>query len=190
MSADCGKLRLAREEDAESFLEIYAPIVRETPISFETEPPSAAEMRTRIADVLKFFPWLVEEDENGVVGYAYASRHRDRAAYQWSADVSCYVHSRSRRSGVGKRLYTALLAILSRQGFHAAFAGIALPNAASEALHGSVGFERIGVYREVGFKAGAWRDTGWYQRTLGPSEPDPQPPRALEALGPGILDQL
>ena len=170
--------------------EIYAPIVRETFISFEMEAPGVEEMRQRIVQTLKTYPWLVEEREGRLVGYAYASSHRDRKAYQWSADVSCYVHPAARGQGIGKRLYTRLLAILERQGFHAAFAGIALPNAASVALHEAVGFVRIGFYREVGFKAGAWRDTGWYQRMIGPARPEPSDPVPLPALGPGILDEL
>lgn len=181
-------IRLARPDDAAAFVEIYAPIVRETPISFETEPPGVEAMRERIAQTLAAFPWLVEECHGLVAGYAYASKHRDRKAYQWSADVSCYVHPASRGRGVGKRLYTALLAILARQGFHAAFAGITLPNAASVALHESMGFERLGIYREVGYKSGAWRDVGWYQRLLGTPAAEPPAPLPLPALGPRILD--
>ena len=181
-------LRLARADDAEGILEIYAPVVRDTAISFEVEPPSPAEMRERIASILRMYPWLVAEERGRVAGYAYACAHRERKAYQWSVDVACYVHPDLRGQGVGKRLYRALLAILERQGFHAAFGGIALPNAASEALHASLGFEPVGVYREVGYKAGAWRDTVWYQRTLGTAPREPEAPRALGALGPGILD--
>jgi phosphinothricin acetyltransferase len=125
-----------------------------------------------------------------VAGYAYASKHRDRKAYQWSADVTCYVHADFRGQGVGKRLYTALLAIIARQGYHAAFAGITLPNAASVALHESVGFVKIALYREVGYKAGAWRDVGWYQRLLGTPAAEPPAPLPLPALGPRILDDL
>lgn len=189
-AADSGLLRLARVADAEAMLAIYAPIVRDTPISFETEPPGIEEMRGRIAKYLETYPWLVIERDGRLDGYAYASPHRDRMAYQWSVDVSCYVHPEARKRGVGRRLYTALLAILSRQGFHSAFAGVALPNAGSTALHEAVGFREIGRYREVGYKAGAWRDTAWYQRMLGEARADPPPPTPLRALGPGILDDL
>ena len=187
---DLASLRLATADDAAGILEIYAPVVRDTAISFEIEPPSIAEMRERITSTLQMYPWLVAEREGRVAGYAYASAHRDRKAYQWSVDVSCYVRTGSRGQGIGKWLYRALFAILERQGFHAAFAGIALPNAASEALHASVGFTRVGVYREVGYKSGAWRDTAWYQRTLGAPTREPEAPRPLHALGPGILDDL
>jgi phosphinothricin acetyltransferase len=102
-------------------------------------------------------------------------------------DVSCYVHERGRGQRIGQRLYGKLLQILALQGHHAAFAGIALPNDASVRLHESVGFEAIGVYREVGFKAGAWRDTAWYRRGLDASQGDPSPPRPLHELGLGVL---
>src|SRR3954471_19214391 len=146
MSADCGNLRLARADDAAQILAIYAPVVRDTAISFEVEPPTLEAMRGRIVGTLATHPWLVVEDAGRVLGYAYASAHRERKAYQWSVDVSCYVHEAARKRGVGKRLYLALLQILRRQGFHGAFAGIALPNAASVALHEAVGFKRIGIY--------------------------------------------
>ena len=141
-----------------------------------------------IAKTLPEFPWLVDERGGEVAGYAYASRHRERLAYQWSVDVTCYVDERFRGRGVGKGLYVALLRVLRRQGFQSALAGIALPNAASVALHESVGFTPLGVYRNVGFKLGQWRDTGWWQCSLGDPVPDPQAPRPLASLGPGILD--
>jgi phosphinothricin acetyltransferase len=158
-------------------------------ISFEAEAPDAAEMARRIAKTLEVFPWLVMERDGAVDGYAYASRHRERVGYQWSVDVSCYVNERSRGRGVGKALYRRLLAVLRRQGIQNAFAGIALPNAASVALHESVGFVKIGEYRQVGFKLGAWWDTGWWQCRLGEFPANPQPPLPLPLLGPGILDE-
>jgi phosphinothricin acetyltransferase len=183
-------IRLARPGDAADMLVIYAPVVRDTVISFELQVPSGDEMRARIEKTLATHPWLVEERDNRVVGYAYASQHRARAAYQWSVDVSCYVHPDARGKGVGGGLYRALLAILRRQGFQSAFAGIALPNAASVRLHESVGFTPIGVYRESGFKLGAWHDTGWWQCRLGDAPANPEPPRPLASLGLGVLDQL
>ena len=184
-------LRFATPHDAPDIEAIYAPIVRETFISFEADPPSVAELRLRIEKTLEMFPWLVADDGGGrVIGYAYASRHRERLAYQWSVDVSCYMHPDARGQGIGKRLYTKLLAILAKQGFHAAFAGIALPNEASVRLHESVGFEPLGIYREVGYKLGAWRDTGWWQRRLNDPAANPRPPRALPSLGLRVLDGL
>jgi phosphinothricin acetyltransferase len=117
-----------------------------------------------------------------VVGYAYASPHRDRAAYQWSVDVTVYVSPRAHRTGTGRRLYGLLLAILRQQGYHQAFGGITLPNTASVGLHEAMGFTPVGVYRRVGFKLGAWRDVGWWGVELGPPPSAPAPPRPFEAM--------
>src|SRR6185503_12793179 len=162
-----GMIRPATPEDAAAIAAIYAPIVRDTTISFELEPPSADEMRTRIGSTLRRLPWLVSVDDAGAVnGYVYAGKHRDPGAYQWSVNTSVYVRDDSRGQGVGRRLYQSLLDELARLGYFQAFAGIALPNAGSVALHESVGFEPIGVYQNVGHKHGAWRDVGWWQRPL------------------------
>lgn len=157
-----GVTRLAEPSDARSILAIYTPIVTETIISFETEPPSLSEMRARIARGGERWPWLVHEESGEVVGFACSSPHRTRAAYRWSVDVSVYVRDDARRRGVATALYAELLASLKRKGYCNAYAGIALPNPASVALHESLGFKSVGVYRGVGFKLGAWRDVGWW----------------------------
>lgn len=160
-------LRTATPDDAEAIQAIYAPIVLETAISFERVPPTVAEVRERIERTLQTLPWLVSLDASGRVnGYVHAGKHKERPAYQWSVDVSAYVRADARGQGVAKTLYTALLAELVQLNYCEAFAGIALPNAASVALHESVGFQPLGVYRRVGFKFGAWRDVGWWQRPL------------------------
>jgi L-amino acid N-acyltransferase YncA len=159
-------IRLASEDDAEQIAAIYAPFVRDTPVSFEMEPPTAEQMRQRIHDTLERLPWLVCESEGQIRGYVYASPHRLRAAYQWSVDVAVYVHETYRGSGVGRALYTSLFSLLRLQGFYNAYAGITLPNAASVGLHEAVGFVPVGVYRAVGYKHGAWHDVGWWQLSL------------------------
>jgi phosphinothricin acetyltransferase len=161
---------------------IYAPIVRDTTISFEVEPPTPQEMARRIATTLATHPWLVAEQEGRVIGYAYAGRHRDRAAYRWSVDVSAYIDERARRSGAGRALYEKLIAILKRQGFHAAFAGIALPNEPSVGLHEAAGFRPVGIYKEVGFKQGQWRDVGWWRLTLSDDGAAPDEPVVFSTL--------
>jgi phosphinothricin acetyltransferase len=175
-------IRLAREADAEAVRAIYAPIVRDTAISFELEPPSADEMRGRIAATLVRFPWLVHERDGAVDGYVYASAHRSRAAYQWSVDTTVYVHEAARRGGVGRALYAVLLALLRLQGFTRAYAGITLPNAGSVGLHEAIGFRALTVYRGVGFKLGRWHDVGWWEHDLQPLAPDPAPPRPLPVI--------
>ncbi|KQV52998.1 acetyltransferase [Pelomonas sp. Root1217] len=163
------KIRTATPPDAAAVAAIYDPVVQHTAISFETEPPGAVEMRARIGKTLASLPWLVAEDAAGTVcGYAYASKHRERAAYQWSVDTTVYVRDDMHGQGVGRALYGRLLPVLAELGYFQAFAGIALPNAGSVGLHEAVGFEAIGVYRNVGFKNGEWRDVGWWQKSLQP----------------------
>lgn len=165
-------IRPVRMADAGAIQAIYAPPVENTTISFETTIPSVAEMESRIRAHQETYPYLVAERQGVVVGYAYAGSHRTREAYRHSVDVSVYVAGTARGSGLGKALYQALLGKLAQANFHAAFAGIALPNPASEALHRSVGFEPVGIYREVGFKFGTWHDVRWWQRLLtGPVAP-------------------
>lgn len=181
-------IRMATPRDAAGIHAIYAPIVRETFISFELEPPGESQIAQRVAATLRKYPWLVSEDAQGIAGYAYATEHRERLAYQWSVDVSCYVHPRARGRGTGKSLYLALLRVLRAQGFRNAFAGIALPNDASVALHESVGFTPLGCYRNVGYKLGAWRDSGWWQCALGELASPPPIPLALPELEGSVLE--
>jgi phosphinothricin acetyltransferase len=175
-------IRLATPHDAAGVQAIYAPVVRETAISFELEPPTVGIMEKRIAEVVERMPWLVCEYRGEVLGYAYASPHRVRAAYQWSVDVSVYIDAKARRSGVGQGLYRSLFALLTLQGFYQAYAGITLPNPASVGLHEALGFEPVGVYHAVGYKLGAWHDVGWWQLTLQARVTPPEPPVDLGAV--------
>lgn len=176
-------IRVATADDAGEIASIYRPIVEETIISFETNPPSAAEFRQRIARTTITHPWLVaEEDVGKLLGYAYASRHRDRAAYRWAVDVSVYVREDARRMGVGGTLYRCLFGLLTMQGFAAAYAGIALPNEASVGLHESLGFTPVGTYRQVGYKLAAWHDVGWWELSLRGRPTAPAEPRLIADL--------
>lgn len=147
-------IRLVNEKDASDILAIYAPIVRETTISFELEPPSEVEFQQRIASYQRQRPWLVCEINSEVAGYAYASPHRTRAAYQWSVESSVYVGVNYRRKGIAKALYATLFQLLQLQGFYNVIAGIALPNQPSIAVHEAVGFSPVGVFHRVGYKFG------------------------------------
>ena len=176
------EIRLATEADAEAMLEIYAPVVRETAISFELEPPSVDEFRSRIRTTLERAPWLVCEIDGNVSGYAYAGPLRTRAAYQWSVEVTVYVHGDYRRRGVGSAVYTSLFDCLRLQGYMNAHGGIALPNPGSVGLHESLGFFHTGTYRNVGYKLGAWHDVGWWQLELQSPDIDPSPPILLPEI--------
>jgi L-amino acid N-acyltransferase YncA len=168
------------ERDAAACAAIYAPHVSDGATSFEERPPDAAEFAARIERVSATHPWLVAEDGGETVAYSYACPHRERPAYRWSVDVAIYVAASQRRRGHGRRLYEELFERLRAQGFRMACAGITLPNPASVSLHEGLGFAAVGVYREIGWKQGAWRDVGWWQLELSPpsSEPrEPDPPR-------------
>ncbi len=170
-------MRPATIADAERCAEIYAPYVRDTAISFEADPPDAGQMAARIATALQTHAWLVLEDGGSVAGYAYGSRHQQRAAYRWACEVSVYVEAGRRRTGAGRALYEALFERLGGRGYRVALAGMTLPNEASAGLHAAMGFEPVGTYRRIGFKLGAWHDVAWVQRPLGEQTDPPAEPR-------------
>jgi L-amino acid N-acyltransferase YncA len=172
-------IRLATPADGPALAEIYAPAVIDRATSFELEAPDGAEMSRRINATLSRTPWIVCMLGDELAGYAYASAHRARPAYQWSVDVSAYVYPTRQRGGVGRALYTSLFAILTLQGFRNAYAGIALPNPASVGFHEALGFSTVGVYHRVGYKLGAWHDVMWLERTLAPHTAAPAQPIPL-----------
>jgi L-amino acid N-acyltransferase YncA len=175
-------IRLAFEDDAAAVAGIYGPFCESTAVSFEYAPPSTEEIANRIRTITAQFPWLVL-DVNGVVaGYAYATRHRERAAYGWSVDTSAYVSPIHHRRGVGRALYTTLFELLRLQGYFKAYAGITLPNGASTGLHEAVGFKLVGVYRGVGHKHGVWHDVAWYQMSLQAERLNPDLPIPISAI--------
>ncbi|ORW94412.1 GCN5 family acetyltransferase [Mycobacterium sp. IEC1808] len=170
------RVRAAIAADAAACVDIYRPYVLDTVISFETEVPTVEEMARRIAGAHE---WLVLEDDDVVTGYAYARQFNPRAAYRWSVETSIYLAPDRLRSGGGRLLYTELLRRLAERGFRRAFAGIAQPNEASNALHKAFGFRPVGYYPRVGWKLGAWHDVEWWQLDLlGPDE-DAAPPRPI-----------
>lgn len=168
-------VRFVTVADAAAIREIYAHYVQHTSISFESVPPTEAEMGERIEQTASKYPWLVCEREGEVIGFAYASQHRTRDAYRWSVDVANYVRRDSMRLGIGRLLYEALLAQLDQLGYANAFACITLPNEASVAIHEKMGFTHSGTFRKDGFKMGQWHDVGWWQRSFNypdaPGEP-------------------
>jgi L-amino acid N-acyltransferase YncA len=166
-------IRDATERDAESCAAIYAPYVTGTAITFETQPPTPAQMAERIAAALRSHAWVVLEDGGRVIGYAYGGPYKSRPAYRWSCEVSVYLKHGRRRTGGGRALYAALFDRLAERGYRTAVAGMTLPNDASVGLHRAMGFETVGTYRRIGWKHGAWHDVAWTQRPIGTGGDDP-----------------
>jgi len=186
------KIRSIAPGDAQAVADIYAPFVLDSATSFEAVAPDAAEIRKRITETTPRYPWLVFEVGGNVLGYAYASQHRSRHAYQWSTDVSVYIHESARKQRVGRALYIALFDLLRRQAYFNAYAGITLPNPGSVRLHESMGFSTVGVYSRVGFKFGRWHDVVWMQLRLS-EKPEPAgEPLSTEKLfeDPAVLSFL
>ena len=166
-------IRDATADDAAAIAAIYAPLVTDSIVSFEEDPPSTEEMADRIA---ASHVWLVAEDDGEVVGYAYAARFHPRAAYRWSTEASIYLAPEARGRGTGKRLVAELLVRLKAMGFVNVFGGTSLPNPASECLLESFGFKKVAHWEHVGFKLDAWHDVSWRQLTLQePTVPPPEP---------------
>ena len=155
-------MRAAAVTDAAGIAGVYAPYVTDSVASFEDEAPGADEVAARMHGG----PWFVACEDDEVVGFAYASPHRSRAAYRWAVDVSVYVAAGLAGRGVGRALYGVLLPDLRAAGLVTAHAGITLPNEASVGLHESFGFVEVAHYPHVGFKHGAWHDVGWWQLRL------------------------
>jgi L-amino acid N-acyltransferase YncA len=169
-------VRDATEDDADACAGIYAPYVTDTVVTFETVPPSVAQMRERISTAVRSHAWVVLEDDGRVVGYAYAGPYKSREAYRWSCEVSVYLEMGRRRNGGGRALYEGLFQRLADRGYRTAIAGLALPNEASVGLHRAMGFEPVGTLRRIGWKHGAWHDVAWAQRTLAAGDDPPADP--------------
>lgn len=175
-------IRLAAPADAEAIAAIYRPYVEGSRISFEEEAPGTAEIASRMDS--PFHPWLVAEDEGRVLGYASSSPYHRRAAYRWTVETSIYLAAEAHGRGLGHRLLSSLLNLLTRQGYVTAIGAVALPNPASIALHERLGFVAAGTYRGVGFKLDRWADVTLWQRDLAPRSEEPSEPLAFAAVDP------
>lgn len=174
-------IRLAEDDDAAGILAVYAPYV-ETAVTFEDTVPTPDAFRTRVAGIRAAHPYLVAERAGEIVGYAYAAAQHPRAAYRWNVELSVYLAPDARGRGVGRALYEALLDLVRAQGAKAVYALVTVPNAASERLHAALGFERIGLQPNAGWKAGAWRDVAWLRKELAAFSDDPKPPVPFPVL--------
>lgn len=173
-----GEIRFAAAADAAALLGIYGQYI-DTPITFECALPSEEVFRGRVAEYGAACPYLVWEEDGRILGYAYAHRLGERAAYQWSAELSIYLGRDSTGRGLGRRLYGALMELLRLQGVRTVYGCVTLPNAGSEGLHAAMGFRPTGTWHRAGFKCGAWRDVGWFEKTIAPYDPSPAPVRPI-----------
>lgn len=168
------KLRLATQEDVPALLAIYKRYIP-TNITFEYALPSEEEFSRRVESISSFYPYLVAADGESVLGYAYAHRIAERAAYGWGAELSIYLHPDAAGKGLGKRLYLTLIELLRLQGVRTVYGLVASPNPASEELHRSLDFHLMGVQRNAGYKNGGWIDLLWFERAIAPYSPAPAP---------------
>lgn len=183
-------LRLATAADAAGILKIYAPYIENTSFTFETEVPSPEAFAERIRTYLETWPWLVYEDKGIIAGYAYATRHRERTAYQWCTESSIYIADDYRGTGIAKALYEALFVILERQGFRNVYAVINLPNEPSVAFHEKCGFKYFATYEKVGYKLGRWKNVGWWKLVLNEYGDEPEAPVKFPVINKDFLQML
>ncbi len=183
-------LRIATPNDAEQILSIYVPFVTSTAVSFEFDVPSTAEFADRIANIAAEYPYVVCVEDDQIIGYAYAHRLMERAAYQWDAELSIYLSPSCQGQGVGPVLYRALCDILRLQNIHTVYGIITDSNLASKKMHESFGFRLIGVFQNSGYKYGGWRDVAWYEMPIMNYENDPSPFVPYAALSPAVIDSI
>jgi L-amino acid N-acyltransferase YncA len=183
-------IRLATPSDAVAILTIYAPYILNTSFTFETEVPGNENFSERIISYQKDWPWLVCEIDGIVAGYSYATRHRERAAYQWCVESSVYVDERFQEKGVARALYAALFEILKYQGCRNVYAGITLPNDKSVAFHKKFGFTWFADYKSVGYKLGKWNTVSWWQLILNDYSENPVAPMKFPLLEEALLKDV
>lgn len=183
-------IRLVKAEDSEALLEIYAPYIMHTPVTFECEVPPAREFGRRIEKVSESYPWLVCQIDDITAGYAYASQHNGRSAYQWSVNLSVYVKEGYRRKGLAGALYESLFDLLELLGYFSGFACITHPNAESEGFHQSAGFQKAGLFHNAGYKLGKWHDVIWYERSLKKPAANPPGPIPIKEADPSAIKEV
>lgn len=181
------RIRLATINDAKEIRDIYAPNILNASISFETELPSFEEMQSRIQTILQKYPWIVCEVDEKIAGYVYASKHRDREAYQWSCECSIYMNNDFKGKGIGKELYQLLFQILKLQGFRNVYAGITLPNEGSISIHEKCGFKHFATYENIGCKFDNWHSVGWWKLQINDYDLQPPPPLKISELNSEML---
>jgi len=183
-------IRMATIVDSEAILNIYAPYVRDTTISFEIEVPTIVEFSRRITEITKQYPYLVSLIDNKVVGYAYASKHRERAAYLYDVDVSIYILSEYHSSGIAHKLYDCLFSLLNKLGYKNAYAAYTEPNIKSMKFHQKFGFELIGTHHKTGYKFEKWHDVTWLEKIISDHNDSPETIKLISDLPDEYLEDI
>jgi phosphinothricin acetyltransferase len=183
-------IEVAGQNDAEEILNIYKPYITGTSLTFETEVPSLKEFGERIINYNQYWPWLIARIDGQVAGYAYGSKYRERAGYQWCVECSIYIHDNFLRSGLGARLYNSLFDLLKLQGYRNVYAVINLPNDRSVQFHEKLGFEWFASYKNVGYKLGNWKTVGWWQLIINEYNDEPSPPVKFSLLDKEAVAQV
>ena len=184
-------IRDADQHDTPHILSVYAPYITDTTVTFENEIPTVQEFYERVAQYQLQFPWLVAEASTGeIAGYAYASKYRERIAYQWVVEASVYIHEKYKGKGIGQKLYHALFDILRLQGIYRVYAVIGLPNDESVRFHEKMGFTWFATYKSTGYKSGQWRDTGWWELVLAEPKDNPEPPQRYPQLEKQNVEEI
>jgi len=183
-------IRLVQAADTEEILNIYGPYIKETAITFECETPSIDEFRNRIKEISADYPYIVYVSNEKIIGYAYAHKQMERAAYQWNAELSVYVDKSHLRYGIGKTLYSVLIEILKLQNVRNIYGGVTSPNENSERLHKYFGFRKLGVYHNTGYKCETWHDVMWFEKTIGDYNLEPRPFVSIKEIDMNIITQI
>lgn len=177
-------IRNITNSDIIQVLRIYKPFITGSGVTFETSIPAIEEFEKRIDAYTMFFPWIVADDNGVIAGYAYASKYRERVAYQWVAEVSIYMNPGYTKQGIAAKLYKALFEILQLQGIYKVYAVITIPNNESIGFHEKMGFKWFATYKNVGYKNGKWHDVGWWEYNLQDAVDNPQAPLLYPELEP------
>ncbi len=182
-------MRLATEADAAAILDVYRPYVENTTVTFEYEVPTIEAFQARMRGIMAYYPYLVCERDGALVGYAYASRYRERAAYGWDAELSVYLREDAQHSGLAGRMYDALIEILRAQGFVNVYGIITHPNEKSEQFHAKQGFVTCGIAHRTGWKFGQWIDVADMERRIAEPAGAPEPTRSIHDMDPALIER-
>lgn len=166
-------IRTVKLSDAQAILDIYAPYITNTTVTFEYQVPSLEAFTKRIDTISKEYPYLVWEEDGKILGYAYGSKYAEREAYRFSTDLSIYLCPDSHGKKIGTQLYSILLDLLQKEGYRTLYAVISHPNLPSEGFHKALGFEEFALFKKTGYKFGKWIDVLWMQKTINPYDQNP-----------------